>query len=248
MVNAGFLNRASEIRKEAKEAMQASFSASEEIWKLNMQVEQPYDVLLLTDFFFDPSVHFLKGQQPTLCNKMYFDEEVIDCEDCKKPGFKGKGTNIPAHLFCTVGYVLNLVGSKKKSKDGTKEYDENPIKVIEIIPGRDEENHEELRTALAEGYFKWNPKEPNVWRIKRLAEGGIDKPRLLSAPELKKMAFPAVVPEEVLDRFSKKTQGEIIGYVLSCYGNQKREKLEEYGAIFPKKKEVVTEEKDDLDS
>jgi hypothetical protein len=245
-INAGFLDRADKITQEAKAAQAGSFGG--EVWKLTLAEETPYDVVMLSEHTFTSQVHFFKGAPAELCNLMYYDAEDEDrhCEGCEKPGYQGKGNNRPSPVMLSIGYVLNLVGATGKSKNG-KEFKHNPVKIIETTCGKKEVNFENLKEAIASDYFKWDPKEPNVWRYKRLAVGGIAQPSLLSTAELKKLPVKAEVPQEILDKYSKMSKEEVIGLLISPYGNLKKAQLEDFGIIFPKSKEEAPPADNDAD-
>lgn len=242
MVNAGFLNRAEEIVKSQPKTFNGS------LWKLNMGKGEPYNIAIISPHTLNLLVHFCTGSPATLCNKMYFEanDPEAQCDGCEQPGYQGKGTNNASFVKVMIGYVFDLV-DKETTRNG-RTYKENPLKIIEVTGGKKQANFENINDAVNGGYLTYSKEEPNIWRMKRLAEGGMAPPVILSKPELKKLQFnPNTLPDEILDRYMAIDRAKILGQLISGYGNLRKDELESMGFEFPTKVETLKDPTDALD-
>ena len=224
-------NRSKEIDEESPRGYNNDL-----LWKLQMDKGFPYNIAILSKYFIDLKIHFVKGKGAVLCDKMYFEKGDPEayCEECTKPGYMGEGINYPATVRVFVGYCFDLKDQKGKTKKGD-EFTHNPLKLIEVqAGGRKCPNWEKLEEASNEDCLVFDPSEadPSVWRFKRKEDKGMDVPSILHPKDAKKLPYKTEVPEEILLEWGTKTQGEILGIILSAYGNLKKE-LFSSDFIFP---------------
>ncbi len=197
-------------------------------------------------------IHFVKGQpKAPLCNHLYYDEGDPDsfCEHCEGTNSFGN-QNYPIPVKPLLVYVYNLKDQKKTSKDGTKEFDVNPIKIFEVPAGKDRINFEEIEEAHNNNYLSIFDEPDSVFCTKKLSKG-IDKPSIMSSQKLKQMGkqFSLDLPEEVL-KLKDLPAAELRGILLDAYGNVKRDDptIKELDIQWPVAKETKPEEDKDDDS
>lgn len=185
------------------------------------------------------AIHFVKGMPAApICNLLYFDEDddSATCEYCQME--TSRGFNNPVLVKPLIGYVFDLVGSKRKSKDGTKEYKVDPVKIIEVPCGPSKINFSEIEDNHNHKMLSIFDDPANVWKMAKL-ESGFDKPALADMRKLGNQ-FDPKVPENVLDFYKNKTAGEIQGLILNSYGNCKKDHpmFKDLGVVWPESEEV----------
>lgn len=206
-VNKGFLSRAFE------KPIDKEFEYNSRIWKLIMTKGNTYHIKWLTDLTtsLPLRVHFPN----IICDKMYSDS--MGCEECEKVvTYKGVSRpNTPKTVWAMIGYCFDLVGKVTISIKNGKEYEENPVKIIETSSGKGSINFENLEQYHNSGILK-----DDVWVLKRLAEGGFDKPTVADTRLLGKH-FNSEIPEDVLANFDNMSEGDLRGIIFASYKNAK---------------------------
>lgn len=214
-----FKERARLIREQKLAAISAS---NNKLWKLIPEEGKPYRVswLITLDDTLELATHFVSGAPSRLCNCMYDGED--DCEDCNQINKFGNPNN-PSYTIPMIGYVHDLVGKKRTSAKG-KEYDENPVKLIEIPAGKNQVNWDRIKEYHSEGLLL-----EDVWVIERGKEPSLADPRLLA----KEGSFE--VPAEIRELYSNMSAGEKLGNILVAYGNLKKNHKDfvSMGVVFP---------------
>ena len=162
--NQGFLDRA---KQKPEETFSNNFANV--IFKFIPEKGTPYHVKWLTDL--DSALPLQVHFPNIICEKMYSD--CMGCSECEKTvSYKGvERPNTPKRIWALIGYVYDLAGKTYTSKKTNKEYPENPIKIIEISSGKKDINFENLEQYHNSGILM-----DDVWIVKRLVEGGMDKP------------------------------------------------------------------------
>ena len=239
------------------------------IWKLNLEkdigIEKPchFAILHRVDDLWqttedkkdngDLHIHYVKGMaKAPLCNLLYFDDddENAYCEYCQMDTRFGK--NRPVRVKTYLSFIFELLGKKGTSKDGEKEFDINPVKLVEVSAGKQNCNFMELDDAVNNDLLSVYDDEGSIWKITKQKKG-------ISVPipaDLRKLGkqFDPKVPKEILDKYNPDNfkAGELMGLILSQYSNIKKDHpmFEEIGVIWPPEEapRELGEEKEDKSS
>lgn len=197
------------------------------------------------------AVHYVRGEPaPPICNLLYFDEDDdnAECDYCKME--TSNGFNTPALVKPLICYVFDLVGKERTSKDGTKKYKQDPVKIIEIPCGPSKAHFQEIEDGHNHNYLSIFDNPENLWKMSKL-ERGFKSPTPVQMRTLGNQ-FDPKVPDNVLEFYKDKTAGEIQGLILSSYGNLKKDHpmFKELGVVWPQAEEVpeTSEEETEDDS
>lgn len=210
----------------------------------------------------DLAVHFVKGQiKNPMCNHLYFEEgdKKSKCEFCELPGsFKDQEFNEPYSVKPLLVVCLNLIDQKKTSKDGTKEFDCNPVKILETKYKSNFENIEYYHQHGALSIYD-DPNSIFIVETELKADGKVKKytkPDVLTPIKLKELGkqFKTDIKKalpEIWEKFHPDniTPEQIRGLILEQYSNIKRDHTlwtEDVKVEWPNK-EVVEEDVDDSD-
>lgn len=213
-MNLGFLSRPSRS---------VSTTAFNNLWRLPFRKDETFNIKPLTSPFLPPidgsdepllvsfNVHFVAGGPSALCDKMYSDN--IGCVECEKTNKFG-GQNYPTKVLCFIGYVYDLVGKTRKSSRTGREFEENPVKVIEIPGGKEKVNWTPFKMHHSDGDFM-----DSIWRVTR-QDAGIFYSATITEKKLGQQYDPEV-PSDILEEYSSKTDAQAVSLCLSAYGNVK---------------------------
>lgn len=214
------------------------------------------------------ATHFVKGViKSPICNHLYFDDEDPKsvCEFCEMPGsFKDQEFNEPYLVKPLLVVCLNLIDQKKTSKDGTKEYDCNPVKILETKYANNFEDIEYYHNHGALSIYD-DPSSIFIVEQELKADGSVKKytkPTVLAPIKLKELGkqFKTDIKKalpEVWEKFHPDniTPEQIRGLILEQYSNIKRDhKLwtkdvkVEWPAVEEKKEEVEESSDDEEDN
>lgn len=234
-MNKGFLSRA--FDKPIKEYD----NSNSRIWKYLLGRNETTHLKWLTDL--DTSLPLRVHFPSIICNKMYSDS--MGCDECEKT-FTYKGVsrpNTPRTVWVLIAYCFDLVGKITISKKTGREFEQYPVRIIEINSGKGSINFENLEQYHNSGMLK-----DDVWILRRLAEGGLEKPYVADTKLLGKH-FNSAIPDEILDRFKNMSTEELRGVIFSVYENAKYDHpdIKEAGIAKPDfLKITVDKEPDDL--
>lgn len=187
--------------------------------------EKTYHTAPLYNLLLDLQVHFDNGRF-SLCNTAYSDSHG-ECGECVKINSYGNA-NLPQSVMAYLSYIFELDGQTKKSKKG-KEYEVNPEQIVQVSSGKKKVNFAELTEAFNNQIFM-----EEVWKIKRLTDGGIAPPVPANQKSLGKQLDVKKAKPHV-EKYQDKPIGEIVGVILSGYQNVKvgHQDFVEAGVVFP---------------
>lgn len=245
-MNSGFLTRAREIDEERRESYGSNRPNELGIWRHIVPVGVPNHFKVLNENWLELDIHF----PGTICQKMYYQrgDSSAFCAECEKPGFEGRGKNIPRLCRVLLGYVYENVNQVRKSNKGT-EYKLNPVSIIEIPAGEGQKNFSELDSAKDGGYLL-----EEVWKLKRVEQvlksgkkrAIFETPTPASTKRLGQQ-FNLELPDS-MDKFTKLPRNVIFSILLSVYNgvDYDNEELKQLGIKKPEEiKHLVADSSSD---
>jgi hypothetical protein len=208
-------------------------SSKNQIWGFALKEKnKKFHVGVLSPHTLKVRVHFVRGQAPSICQKMFFatDDPDAVCAECEKPNEKYPGKPIlPSQVLLFLGSVLELRGKKGHSKAG-KEYDENPTKVIAIPSGKGKINWGPIVEAIQED----DDFMEHVWRLEDALDGdrvGFQPPSKANLKKLGEQFDLSVIGEERA-KYEDKSEGEIFSILIAAYAGVKWDDLDMIDAGF----------------